>query len=386
VFVLKQITRLLFTAPLWLALSCSASVADESGLRVEPIVYGEDDRADLYEVEPRLEQLARSSAVALLSPSQLHRTETGSYVIHAPPYAELQELCPGERFAEQPAAASCSGVLVAPDLVVTAGHCFGVTASGGVDCTNDRYVLGFWLSAPNPEQIVIPSDAVFDCQRVLGRVVAPVASACRFDIAVIQLDRPVADATTQSLRATAPQQAERLTVIGYPAGLPVKIDTGAQVMDARAEAGDFFTLSSDTFAISSGSGVFDAEGTLIGLFARGRTDYDQDGTCQRVHRESEGAAPAFEEATKIAAVQELLHAVRPNEWKAPARRAQTCDASEFLSLGDENTGSIGAASMSHPAACAITTLGAKPRHAAGAGTAALSIAVVLALTRRRTGR
>ncbi len=41
---------------------------------------------------------------------------------------ELLQLCAEEPFVDQPAVASCSGVLIDEDLVLTVGHCFEVEA------------------------------------------------------------------------------------------------------------------------------------------------------------------------------------------------------------------------------------------------------------------
>jgi hypothetical protein len=71
-------------------------------------------------------------------------------------------------------------------------------------------------------------------------------------------------------------------VIGNPSGLPAKIDTGAQVLSARAPNQDFFLLNSDTFQGSSGSGVFDRKGQVVGVLVRGGDDYldGPDGSCK----------------------------------------------------------------------------------------------------------
>ena len=65
-----------------------------------------------------------------------------------------------------------------------------------------------------------------------------------------------------------------MTVIGYPNGLPAKVASGAVVLDERAGRRDYFTLNSDTFDGSSGSGVFDDRGELAGVFVRGGDDYE----------------------------------------------------------------------------------------------------------------
>ena len=65
-----------------------------------------------------------------------------------------------------------------------------------------------------------------------------------------------------------------MTVIGYPNGLPAKVASGAVVLDERGGCRDYFTLDSDTFDGNSGSGVFDANGEVAGVFTRGADDYE----------------------------------------------------------------------------------------------------------------
>jgi hypothetical protein len=67
---------------------------------------------------------------------------------------------------------------------------------------------------------------------------------------------------------------ERATVIGYPSGLPVKVDRGATILDAREAEADYLSLASDTFIGSSGSGVFNRQNELEAIVVRGGADYE----------------------------------------------------------------------------------------------------------------
>lgn len=286
--------------------------ASAPALEVQAVVYGEDDRQDLYEARQPFVRLARENAIALIAPDQLEPEGDGSYAILAPTYAEVQSLCPGERFSGQVAAANCSGVLVAPDIVATASHCLAASEDGSPDCSRSRYVRGYALTEAGAAPLV-PAAEVFDCAGVLGKVRAPAGASCHYDVALVRLAREAP--TTQSivLRNQAVEAEDPVVVIGFPAGLPVKIDEGARVVDAREATGDSFTLSSDTFAVSSGSGVFDRSGKLVGLFTRGRPDYETADGCQRVRREPEYAAEGYEEATQIGVVRRMLTALARGE-------------------------------------------------------------------------
>ncbi|MFC1642469.1 trypsin-like serine peptidase [Myxococcota bacterium] len=294
--------------------SCCAFYADThvQATRVQAIVYGLDDRLDLYQAEQPFARLGRENAIALIASEKLELQENTAYAIRSPTYGDLQSLCSGERFSEQIAAASCSGVLVSPEIVATAGHCLGVAADGRPDCRNNLYVRGYALTKPGAP-IAVAGEDVFECAQVLARVKSSSDSACHFDIALLKLSHTASTTAPIVLRDRPVEANEPVAVIGFPAGLPLKIDQGARVVDAREALADSFTLSSDTFAVSSGSGVFDGSGNLVGVFAKGRRDYENDGFCQRVRHEPEFDAAGYEQATHIAIVHRLLTAVQRGE-------------------------------------------------------------------------
>lgn len=359
----------------------------------QAIVYGEDDRVDVLEAGVPFAALARESAVALIAADKLVPLENGDYAISAPSYGQLQRLCPGERFSTQPAAANCSGVMIAPDVVATAGHCLSVAADGSPDCSQSRYVFGYAITESTTD-VVISASNVRECARVLIHLKPPSDSACRYDVALVEL-KPSAEsiATAASVRNSAVVDGEHLTVIGSTAGLPQKVDSGARVVDARHVRGDYFTLSSDTFFVSSGSGVFDVNGKLVGLFARGRRDYDVrelgggGATCQSVHTEPEYGALAYEEATHIAVVERLRSSVSPGQssmWPSEV----TCDPLMFLKDNDHGESIAPSASSKPdtPTGCALVHPGGRNGDTAGATGWAWSLCGGLLFWRRRRSR
>ena len=86
-------------------------------------IFGKDDRKEWFELGNPLQSLA-SATVAMIDRSNLIETPDG-YAISpkVKDYRTWAGLCPKVRFAEQPTAADCTGFLVGPDLMVTAGHC-----------------------------------------------------------------------------------------------------------------------------------------------------------------------------------------------------------------------------------------------------------------------
>jgi V8-like Glu-specific endopeptidase len=256
-----------------------------------PLLYGEDTRRDLYEAQDEVHQsLMAESALALFDESSLLRHEDGSIDYVDTPLDEFIGLCPDERFREQPAAALCSGTLITDSLLLTAGHCIRSTAF----CAEQTWAFGYSVTAPGAPPQLRTSD-LYRCKSVPVCAHRTDPDGRRWDFAFVELERPVSPP-----RRPAPMDLDGLTVgshmevIGFPSGLPVKIDEDAKVLDTRASFGDYFALGSDTYDRSSGSGVFDAEGVLRGVFQRGAEDYvyREELDCFTSQRVSESVDPA----------------------------------------------------------------------------------------------
>lgn len=109
------------------------------------VIYGVDNRKDLYEIsQPQVREQARSTA-ALISNSRLSENGGGFIDISSQDFGEAYGLCSSERFREQPSAAFCSGFLIGEDLLVIAGHCLRTE----VQCKNTGFVFDFALFFPN---------------------------------------------------------------------------------------------------------------------------------------------------------------------------------------------------------------------------------------------
>jgi uncharacterized protein (TIGR03382 family) len=252
--------------------------ADALGGQASPIIYGTDDRLDVYEVEDEaLRALAQWSVVALVPEKRLVRPATGGVSMAAPQLSEMKfatrdnqvlPLCAGERFLAQPTAADCTGVLIDDDLVLTAGHCIDNDAQ----CTDFAFVFDYFERAPGEMEQVNSSD-LYSCRELLVRSVSAAGGGGQVDFAVVRLDRPALSRKPVKLRISALKKDEPLFSVGYPSGLPAKVDQGARVIDPRGAMGDYFLLNSDTFAGSSGSGIFDANRQLVGVLVRGGFDF-----------------------------------------------------------------------------------------------------------------
>eukprot|EP00300_Choanocystis_sp_HF-7_P018471 c20050_g1_i2.p2 GENE.c20050_g1_i2~~c20050_g1_i2.p2 ORF type:complete len:144 (+),score=25.27 c20050_g1_i2:26-457(+) len=98
----------------------------------DKVVYVRDDRHDVCDfADERFKKIARESVAALIYESSLV-LENGRYdqeLMKYRPIGIRRHLCSDQRFFNQPTAAECSATLVAPDRMITAGHCITVALS-----------------------------------------------------------------------------------------------------------------------------------------------------------------------------------------------------------------------------------------------------------------
>ena len=269
-------------------------------------VYGDDDRRDVYQVtNPAVKKLAESTVALFQSANvKLEPGKTTADLVTSP-YGEEMGLCPEEPFFSQRTGAFCSGSLVAPDLIMTAGHCVRSAEA----CKDTKFVFGFGLYKEGPSPVSAAAGDVYGCAELLGREEVGAGA----DWALVRLDRPVAGHRPLQLnRAGEAAKGAKLFVIGHPAGLPTKVAGGAAVRDPSP--GGYFVANLDTFGGNSGSAVFNANTGLIeGILVRGEQDYEYRGSC-RVSKSCPNDGCRGEDVTKISA----LAAKIPPAW-SPAR-------------------------------------------------------------------
>jgi V8-like Glu-specific endopeptidase len=280
---------LLWTAILIAAGSCARPNAPSRAVPPEETpgkiratgIYGFDDRHDVFEESnPVVRQLA-DSTVAIINTSDLNPQANGSVIVNTRLLGEAQSLCPDERFREQDTAPFCSGFLISPNTIVTAGHC----VSDETDCAQISVAFGYALATASSSVKGIESSEIYKCARLLYAEVPkknsfpkplpgqPNTVPSGPDFSIFQLDRPVLGHLPLRWRNSGtPELGTKVFVIGHPSGLPTKIAGGAKIRKLSPPA--YFTTNLDAYGGNSGSPVF-AHDTLEveGILVRGGSDY-----------------------------------------------------------------------------------------------------------------
>jgi V8-like Glu-specific endopeptidase len=236
------------------------------------VIYGSDDRKDLYQVVDDMHLALADSTVALIFRKDMMDKGDGTYKLYGKNYGSYYGLCSDQPFYEQKSAANCSGSLVGKDLILTAGHC--VTSLD--QCHSYRFVFGFAVAQYGHDHGVVKSSDVYACKAIVGREYAGHGS----DWALIQLDREVEGHKPLPIRRSGSiSTSQKLVVIGHPSGLPTKVADNAWVRDNSPAS--YFVTNLDTYGGNSGSAVFNADtGEIEGILVRGETDYKYDSARQ----------------------------------------------------------------------------------------------------------
>jgi hypothetical protein len=248
--------------PLTLALLLAAGVWFTS---LTHAYYGNDDRQDIYELSGKDLEDA-DSVVAIFPASNVIELWNGTSALWTINYGEDCTLCPSERFREQPTGAFCSGVLVAPEVIATAGHCiFDEETSTLEDISALRFVFGFKMLDESTPGVVIDNRDIYSGAEVIAWQDDDTTAS---DWALIRLDRVVENHRIARIRQSGTiSDGQAVHIIGHTMGLPVKFAGGAFVRDNRYRA--VFVANLDSYPGNSGSPVFNStthevEGILVG--------------------------------------------------------------------------------------------------------------------------
>ena len=236
----------------------------------QKVIYGTDDRDDMYEVTNRRILRDADSVAALIDTGSITDNGDGTSTLSGPTFGVSRNLCQSEPFRDQPSIAFCSGFLVDPSIVATAAHC---VENNTLD--NVCFVFGYEMIDADTADTTISNEEIYRGRRILGRQIGSQGT----DWALIQLDRPVLNHSYVRIRRRGSiRNSTDVHVIGHPSGLPKKYAGGAEVRDNSASR--YFVANLDTYGGNSGSAVFNSRTHVVeGILVRGETDFVRNGNC-----------------------------------------------------------------------------------------------------------
>lgn len=253
------------------------------GVLADPVIYGTDGRTDLYAVTDTTRLAIADGTVAVFATADIEDTGDGktSRIITEPngPTERTVDgqrlpLCTSERFYDQPLGPWCSGFLVAPRIVATAGHCAFRTVGGRQSPpVPTSVVFGFRMFDSRSVRRVFDNSQIYRVTSVIGAT----ENGDETDWGLYELDRPVTDHRIVSIRRSG-KIADGATVytVGHPSGLPAKVAAGATVRDNTGQ--DIFRATLDAYGGNSGSPVVNASsGTVEGILVNGEWDFVDSG-------------------------------------------------------------------------------------------------------------
>jgi len=239
-------------------------------------IHGVDDRLETYQVNVATQRAAEAVVAFIYRSALRYQANTKSYLLVDKNRLIDQHWCHQERFAQQPAVAFCSGVLVGDRLVATAAHC---VTDHGIEKPSllNKYavVFGYQMLNANQAPQQFPENNVYFIEGIDLLYPDPEK---RQDAAVVRLRRSVVDhqPIQLALRVQMPINTP-LTLIGYPLGLPQKVAAGGLIL--KREAAGTYVTNVDAFHGNSGSPVFVTDSlttdypVVVGLLSEGSRDY-----------------------------------------------------------------------------------------------------------------
>ena len=244
-------------------------------------IYGKDNRAFITNSTSTNSLIKSQASVVAMIVSKETILERGkTFLLDGNPLKESLNLCTDEKFSSKPSVVACTGFLVKPNVLVTAGHCIADQS----DCENKKIIFDV-LDSSNKmfsSQRKIKGEQIFSCKKILYHGISSFE-----DFSVVELDRKIINKKPLELNMDlGKNRPKHVYMIGHPYGLSLMYAQAALVSEEQDRAGDnlVFKASLDSFEGNSGSPVFNLETNKVeGLLINGQDDlfFDSQNKCYR---------------------------------------------------------------------------------------------------------
>jgi V8-like Glu-specific endopeptidase len=225
-------------------------------------IYGADDRELITDkTSSHIKNLAKS--VALIVSMDVLDIGYFRTSIKASTLKTNLKMCMGEKFVTRPSVSACTGFLVAPDIVATAGHCF----QNEEDCATKKIIFDIDSRNQTRNGYVVLSHNVYSCKEIIKSEISDES-----DYALIRLDH-ASRRLPLKLNLSQKKIADDASIfmIGHPFGLPLVLSKNALVNN-NSDA-TIFKTDLDSFEGNSGSPVFNSKTFKVeGILVNGQED------------------------------------------------------------------------------------------------------------------
>ena len=242
---------------------------------VNKSIYGNDNRRLIRDLNSNnsVEQtyLNYSKAILAQIPTWRITEQTkNSIIIETKTLKNGLKFCSDENFLDEPIVSSCTAFLVAPNLILTAGHCI----KDKFDCKKNTWVLDYHNNDDNlyiDNKISFPKEKTFQCAELITQ-----AENQKVDYALIRLDRSIDDRPSLKIRKNGKTDSkEPLILLGHPLGMPLMVSDQIFIRDNSLE--NVFKTNADAFSGNSGSPLIGLNSGLVeGILIRGDDDFNLD--------------------------------------------------------------------------------------------------------------
>lgn len=246
--------------------SCRVEVSTARGEIVvssSPMVYDKDDRIDVGEIKKSSLVKLKNASAAII---KKHNVDNFISI------SERSNLCEDEKFATENSIGECSSFLVAPNIMMTAGHCIYMwDNTPETFCDNFAFVFDYYKDKTT-------HDEVYECKSVIYAI----NDFKNYkDIALVLLDKKVMSRKPLKV-STRLKLGAQVASVGSPLGAPLKLSKEGTIQNISERS---FEYSLDLFAGNSGSPIFDIEQeAVIGVHTYGSTlgiTLDEESKCNR---------------------------------------------------------------------------------------------------------
>ena len=252
-------------------------------------VFGEDDRKEATDAKD-FKDYVRATAVMI---PKAYFTNNRVYGItlreRLTRVFGTSNFDPNVKFLDQPAVAQCTGFLIAPGILVTAGHCIT-----DLKTAKDYYWVFDYTNSikynPTEQFFEVKQENLYSVTQVLAAENIDDDYLKSRDYSVLRLHTETDRRPYRFRTSGTVANGTQVFTVGAPTGLPLKLAENSRVITTEPET--WFMSDTDVFPGNSGGPVFDPSGWIEGILVRTAAqtltdgeltaDYKYDASCDCV--------------------------------------------------------------------------------------------------------